>query len=65
MAHLRLIWRAALAAEAGARANAALWARRAATEQVGWMPAKSWAAAPVTALRPAALTPTSNGGGGR
>ena len=31
LAHLRLIWRAALAAEAGARANAALWARRAAT----------------------------------
>jgi hypothetical protein len=26
---LRLVWRAALAAEAGARANAALWARRA------------------------------------
>ena len=27
LTHLRLIWRAALAAEAGARANAALWAR--------------------------------------
>ena len=32
---LRLVWRAALAAEAGARANAALWARRAAAERAG------------------------------
>ena len=30
LSSLRLVWRAALAAEAGARANAALWARRAA-----------------------------------
>jgi hypothetical protein len=29
LSSLRLVWRAALAAEAGARANAALWARRA------------------------------------
>ena len=35
LAHLRLIWRAALAAEAGARANAAQWARRAAAERAG------------------------------
>src|SRR3954447_2708907 len=44
LAHLRLVWRAALAAEAGARANAALWARRAADEQTGGVPATNWAA---------------------
>ena len=32
---LRLVWRAALAAEAGARANARLWALRAAAETPG------------------------------
>ena len=35
LSSLRLVWRAALAAEAGARANAALWARRAAAERAG------------------------------
>jgi hypothetical protein len=32
LSSLRLVWRAALAAEAGARANAQRWARRAAAE---------------------------------
>jgi hypothetical protein len=31
LSSVRLVWRAALGAEAGARANAALWAQRAAT----------------------------------
>ena len=56
LAHLRLIWRAALAAEAGARANAARWARRAAAERAGGVPVESWAAGRVGAPRPAALT---------
>jgi hypothetical protein len=43
----RLVWRAALAAEAGARMNAQRWARRAAVE--------SWAAGRVDAPRPVAL----------
>ena len=62
LAHLRLIWRAALAAEAGARANAAQWARRAAMERAGRAPAESRAAGRVGVLRPAALT---SAGGGR
>ena len=33
LSSLRLVWRAALAAEAGARANAALWTCRAARER--------------------------------
>jgi len=61
LSSLRLIWRAALAAEAGARANAALWARRAAAERAGWTPVESWAAGRVGAPRPVALT-TSSGG---
>ena len=61
IAHLRLIWRAALAAEAGARANAAWWARRAATERATGVPVGSWAAGRVGAPRPAALT-TAGGG---
>jgi hypothetical protein len=66
ISHLRLVWRAALAAEAGARANAALWAartarERAARERAGWVPATSWAAGRVGAPRPAALTTTSSG----
>ncbi len=61
---LRLVWRAALAAEAGARANAALWAARAAEERAGQTPVAGWAAGRVGAPRPAALT-TSNAGGGR
>lgn len=65
MAHLRLIWRAALAAEAGARANAVLWAGRAATARAGWTPPPSWTAGQVTAPRPVALTTPSNGGGDR
>ena len=62
LAHLRLIWRAALAAEAGARANAARWTRRAVAERAGWMPGESWAVGRVAAPRPVALT---TGGGGR
>jgi hypothetical protein len=59
LAHLRLIWRAALAAEAGARANAVLWARRAAAERAGSAPVTGWAAGRVDAPRPVALTTTS------
>lgn len=62
--HLRLIWRAALAAEAGARANAAVWARRATAERAAWRPATSWATGRMGPCRPAALT-TSGAGGGR
>ena len=62
LAHLRLIWRAALAAEAGARANAVLWARRAAAEQVGSAPVTGWAAGRVGAPQPVALTTTSGRG---
>ena len=58
IAHLRLVWRAALAAEAGARANAALWTRRAAQEQAA---VESWAAGRVALPRPVALTSTSSG----
>src|SRR4051794_15789186 len=61
LSSLRLVWRAALAAEAGARANAALWRQRAAREQAV---TTSWAAGRVGAPRPAALT-TSGVGGGR
>ena len=62
LSHLRLIWRAALAAEAGARANAALWARRAVQERAGVVPATNWVAGRVSAPRPAALTTSSAGG---
>ena len=62
LAHLRLIWRAALAAEAGARANAARWTRRAVAERAGRVPGESWAVGRVAAPRPVALT---TGGGGR
>lgn len=58
IAHLRLIWRAALGAEAGARANASLWARRATAERAA---VESWAAGRVALPRLAALTSTSNG----
>ena len=61
LSSLRLVWRAALAAEAGARADAALWAQRAARERTA---DKSWAAGRVSAPRPAALT-TSGAGSGR
>ncbi len=65
LSSLRLVWRAALAAEAGAGANAAKWAARAAQEErAGGMPVESWAAGRVDVPRPAALT-TSSGGGGR
>jgi hypothetical protein len=65
---LRLVWRAALAAEGGARANAALWARRAAAEQAGngqagVVPAQSWAAGRVGVPRPAAPAMSSRRGG--
>ena len=60
LAHLRLVWRAALAAEAGARVNAARWAARAALE-AGGVPVTSWAAGRVKPPRPVALTTTTNG----
>lgn len=60
----RLSWRAALAAEAGARMNAAVWARRAVQDRAADATAESRAAGRVGAPRPAALT-TSNRGGGR
>lgn len=63
----RLVWRAALAAEAGARANAALWARRAAAERAAAVPATNWTAAAgrVAAPGPAALITSSGARGGR
>ena len=64
LSSLRLVWRAALAAEAGARANSALWAQRAAQEQqTGGALVGSWAAGRVGAPRPAVLTTSSTGGG--
>jgi hypothetical protein len=61
---LRLVWRAALAAEAGARANSVLWAQRAAQEQqTGGALVGSLAAGRMGAPRPAALTTSSTGGG--
>lgn len=54
LASLRLVWRAALAAEAGARANAALWSARAAQEHAGRVSAKGRAAERVSAPRQAA-----------
>jgi len=62
LSSLRLIWRAALAAEAGARANAAMWPRRALHEHAA-AAAESWAAGRVGAPRPVALTTSSRGGG--
>lgn len=52
LASLRLVWRAALAAEAGARANAARWSALAARERGA---DTSWAAGRVAAPRLAAL----------
>lgn len=62
LSSLRLVWRAALAAEAGARANAARWAAQAARDRVGAVPVESWAAGRVGAPRPAALTTSSTRG---
>ena len=57
LSSLRLVWRAALAAEAGARANAALWAARAVEEQrVGLCPVASWTGGRVGAPRRVALS---------
>jgi hypothetical protein len=65
LSSLRLVWRAALAAEAGARANSALWAQRAVQEkQTGGALVGSWAPGRVVAPRAAALT-TSGAEGGR
>ena len=64
LSSLRLVWRAALAAEAGARANAALWARRAARERAAVVPAQSWPAGRAGAPRLAALA-SSDARGGR
>jgi hypothetical protein len=59
---LRLVWRAALAAEAGARANAALWYRGAVAERAE-VPVESWAAGRVGHPRLAALTTTGSRSG--
>ena len=59
LSSLRLVWRAALAAEAGARATAAVWARRAAQERAARDAATGHLAAP----RPGALTASGRGGG--
>jgi hypothetical protein len=61
LSRLRLVWRAALAAEAGARANAALWAARAAEERAGGLPLQGWAAGRVGVPRPTALTTSGRG----
>lgn len=53
LASLRLVWRAALAAEAGARANASRWSAQAARER--GLAVTSWAAGRVGAPRLAAL----------
>jgi hypothetical protein len=58
----RLVWRAALAAEAGARTNAALWARRAAAERADCLLATGWAGTFGAAPRPAGLTVMSSDG---
>jgi hypothetical protein len=63
MSRRRLVWRAALAAEAGARANAALWARRAEAERAGRLPATGCAGGWAGGPRPVALGTTSTGGG--
>ena len=63
LSSLRLIWRAALAAEAGARVNAAVWARRAVQERAADAAAGSGAAGRVGAPRLVALTTSSRGGG--
>ena len=63
LSSLRLVWRAALAAEAGARANADLWARRAVHAKTDVVPVASWAAGRVGAPRPVALSTRSAGGG--
>ena len=62
LANLRLVWRAALAAEAGAGATAPRGAARAAREEAGGGPGTRGAAGRVTALRPAALTTTTSNG---
>jgi hypothetical protein len=66
LSSLRLVWRAALAAEAGARANAQLWARRAAAEVASPCARQVRAVGRVeaTAPRPVAL-PTSSAPGRR
>jgi hypothetical protein len=65
LSSLRLVWRAALAAEAGARANAVLWSARAARERAGVVPALSCAAGRMGAPRPVALSTSGVRGGGR
>lgn len=66
LSSLRLVWRAALAAEAGARVNAALWAARVphATPRAlaRVLLAEDGAAGRVDAPRPAALTTSGVGG---
>jgi hypothetical protein len=60
LSSLRLVWRAALAAEAGARANATLWTRRAARERAA---VESWVAGRVGRPRPVAVTYSGSRGG--
>jgi hypothetical protein len=60
LSSLRLVWRAALAAEAGARANAGSWARRATVGQAGVISLQSWVAGRVNAPRPAGSSMSSD-----
>ena len=63
LSSLRMVWRAALAAEAGARANAAVWARRAVRERAGALSAAAGVAGGMSAARPVALISTRMGDG--
>jgi hypothetical protein len=58
---LRLVWRAALAAEMAARANAAVWAARAAHEPAAVVSAGNRVRARVAAPRPGALITAARG----
>jgi hypothetical protein len=59
LSSLRLVWRAALAAEAGARVNAARWAAQALRERARGVRFEGRAAGRVGAPRPVALTTSS------
>lgn len=70
LSSLRIVWRAALATEAGARANARLWARRAATAnqpRLGWQERRACERATdrkgAVSPRQAAFATTSTGRG--
>jgi hypothetical protein len=63
LSSLRLVWRAALAAEAAARANVALWATRAAGERAAVVPVAEWAAGRVGAPSAVASSTSAVRGG--